>query len=194
MVLVSALLLLVVVTIMAIAMFRSYGIQERISGNVREKQKALHAAETAEAYAEYWLSTNGNATQTPVVCNELVDATLGFGQICSNPPAVAPNSPTNVPWMSGDATPAPMGVSYLPHNGSLQMVVNNSPSYLTTTAVGTYFREPRFYITYLGPYAGVGGGDVFLIDAAGYGTTANSVAVVESTYLVGPEVKNLGGL
>jgi len=55
-VLVSSLLLLLVVTMLALAMFRSMGLAEKISGNVREKQRALHAAVVAEQYAEWWLS------------------------------------------------------------------------------------------------------------------------------------------
>src|SRR5205807_8509264 len=38
MVLVTALLLLVVVTLLAVGMFRSFGLDEKIAGNVREKQ------------------------------------------------------------------------------------------------------------------------------------------------------------
>src|ERR1700692_2073183 len=61
MALISGLLLLVVVTILAISMFRSFGIQARIAGNTREKQRALHAAEGAQAYAEWFLSLPGGA-------------------------------------------------------------------------------------------------------------------------------------
>ncbi|HUE12144.1 MAG TPA: PilX N-terminal domain-containing pilus assembly protein, partial [Steroidobacteraceae bacterium] len=61
MVLVTALLLLIVVTLLAVGMFRSFGLDEKIAGNVREKQRALNAAETAEEYAEFWLAA-GNGT------------------------------------------------------------------------------------------------------------------------------------
>ena len=56
MALVSALLLLVVTTVLALAMFRSFGVLEHIAGNTREKQRAFHAAESARTYAEAWLS------------------------------------------------------------------------------------------------------------------------------------------
>ena len=52
MALISGLLVLVVVTILAVSMFRSFGMQARIAGNTREKQRALHAAESAQEYAE----------------------------------------------------------------------------------------------------------------------------------------------
>ena len=56
MVLVTSLLLLLVVTMLAISMFRSMGLDEKIAGNMRDKQRALNAAETAEQFAESWLS------------------------------------------------------------------------------------------------------------------------------------------
>jgi type IV pilus assembly protein PilX len=37
MVLITALLLLIVVTILAVGMFRSFGLDEKIAGNMREK-------------------------------------------------------------------------------------------------------------------------------------------------------------
>ena len=67
MVLISSLLLLIVVTIIALSMFRSFGIQEKIAGNTREKQRALPAAVSAQQFAEWWLSNNG-ATSAPVPC------------------------------------------------------------------------------------------------------------------------------
>ncbi len=67
MVLVTSLLLLLVVTMLAVSMFRSMGLDEKIAGNMRDKQRALNAAETAEQYAENWLSlgfgSNGSRLQ-----------------------------------------------------------------------------------------------------------------------------------
>jgi type IV pilus assembly protein PilX len=50
MALVAALLLLVVITILGIGMFRSFGIQERLAGNTRDKQRALHTAEATDSF------------------------------------------------------------------------------------------------------------------------------------------------
>src|ERR1700678_3801318 len=83
--LISSLLLLLVVTIIALSMFRSFGIQEKIAGNMREKQRALQAAESAEVYAEVWLQNNGGSGLTPSVnCSALLNANIGEGQICAN--------------------------------------------------------------------------------------------------------------
>src|SRR6202046_1904734 len=143
-VLISSLLLLLVVTIIALSMFRSFGIQEKIAGNIREKQRALSAAVLAEEYAENWLDNGGNSTSAAVVCSSLLNANVGQGQICSNKLPLVVADLTNVPWtISG----VPVGVSYLP----LTMQVS------TTTAVSaanlanpSYYATPTFYISDMG--------------------------------------------
>jgi type IV pilus assembly protein PilX len=184
-VLVSSLLLLLVVTILALAMFRSMGLAEKISGNVREKQRALHAAVIAEQYAEWWLSSTGNASQAPVVCNAVANANLGANNvlICLN----SITNPTAIPWASGGV---PVGVSYFPNSGSTVMSFAADANGSLSNA---YAGPPNFYIQYLGVGAD-GGGSVFKIDAMGYGGNSLSVAVVESTYEIGSGVNNLGGL
>jgi Tfp pilus assembly protein PilX len=56
----------------------------------------------------------------------------------------------------------------------------------TNYAAGSYYDYPLFYISYLGiGTAPTGGkGNLYQIDAVGYGGTANTAAVVESTYIV----------
>ncbi|TLY57154.1 MAG: hypothetical protein E6K52_15005 [Gammaproteobacteria bacterium] len=84
MVLISSLLLLLIITILGVSMFRSFSIQEKVAGNVREKQRALQAAEIAQQYAEWWLAQGNNSAVTPVLCNSLLSANLSQGQVCSN--------------------------------------------------------------------------------------------------------------
>jgi type IV pilus assembly protein PilX len=181
-VLISSLLLLLVVTILALAMFRSTGLAEKISGNVREKQRALHAAVFAEQYAEWWLSNTGNSSQPPVVCNAVASANQGSNNvlICSNSIV----NPAAIPWVSGGA---PVGISYFPSSGSTLMsfLPDANGSYSNT-----YAGPPSFYIQYLGQAAD-GGGSVYKIDAVGYGGNSLSVAVVESMYEIGSSVKCL---
>ena len=168
MVLITSLLLLIVVTLLALAMFRSFGLDEKIAGNLRDKQLALHAAESAEQYAEYWLS-GGTATTVSVTCSTLVPYTVG--QICSNPLT----NPTSVPWTNGTSA---VGVTYAPPTEGL-------------TNGTTMSQTPVFYVTNLGPPPS-GDGTIYQIDAVGYGGSANTTAVVESTYLVQSSVKDLG--
>ncbi|HEV7356639.1 MAG TPA: PilX N-terminal domain-containing pilus assembly protein [Steroidobacteraceae bacterium] len=174
MVLISSLLLLVVVTIIALSMFRSFGIQEKIGGNMREKQRALQAAVSAQSYAENWLSAN--ATEVPTPCNTLLNANTNQGQICSNKLSATVVDITNVPWKIGTAD---IGVKYLPPG----MVVSATTS--VSLANPTYFDVPRFYISDLGPSADPNiPGEIYQVDAVAFGGSSSTAAVVESTYAV----------
>lgn len=181
MALISALLLLLVVTIMAVSMFRSYGMQERIAGNTREKQRAVNAAVSAQNYAEWFLSSSGTASAS-VTCTTKVPASTP--QICN----AALVDFTTAPW--------PVGVWYTPfttnQSNGVQAVVSATP---TATTIGTYYQTPMFYITDLGQWPTVNPkGELYQVDALGWGGTPNSVAVVESTYLIstpGPTDPNI---
>ncbi len=175
MVLVSSLLLLVVVTILAIGLFRSFGLDEKIAGNTREKQRALQAAVSAQQYAEWWLSV-GNAINL-VSCSGPYISTTSV-PLCTNTLPLAVGGSANIavlPWkVSGVATQ----VSY-----TLPGTIIASGASVTT---GTYYSAPAFYISYLGAGTGSNGtpGILFQIDAAGYGGSPSTAAVVESTYLL----------
>jgi type IV pilus assembly protein PilX len=178
MALISSLLLLIVVTILALSLFRSFGIQEKIAGNVREKARALHAAESAEQYAEWWL-TQGNAANPATACNTALSANLNEGQICSNALAATRTALISSPW------PA-QTITYNP--GNSMVLTSASPG-----TANTFYQLPQFYIYDAGTSAD-GQGEVYQIDAMGYGANANTVAIVESTFEVSSGVVDRGGL
>ncbi len=120
MVLVTALLLLIVVTILAVGMFRSFGLDERIAGNVREKNRALNAAESAEQAAEYWLVNNAS---TGVACTGFT--TMPTGQICTN--ALTASAVTQLPWTAG--------VNYVPTNMSVSATAPGQNTFLRQTTI-----------------------------------------------------------
>jgi type IV pilus assembly protein PilX len=171
MALISGLLLLVVVTVLAISMFRSFGIQARIAGNTREKQRALHAAEDAQAYAEWFVSLPGGANATMgnsctglVTVNKPADA-----RVCST--MLDANTVTAGPWTS---------------QGNKVGFIYQPPGMLPT-GPDAYPQPPMFYIGFINTLPPVGGTQYFnyRIDATGSGGTSNTVAVVEGTYQVG---------
>ena len=178
-VLLSSLLLLVVVTILALAMFRSFGLDEKIGGNVREKARALNAAESAQQYAEWWLS-QGNGS-TGITCNSVVSSAVG--QVCANPIGTTNAAYLAVPWTSNGTA---VGVTYTPPNKTLTSTAAGSAA-----TPGSYYTAPVFYIQYLG-LTPAGNGSVFKIDAVGYGGSPNAISIVESTYAVVSGVKDLG--
>ena len=176
MALVSSLLLLIVMTILAIAMFRTFGTQEQIAGNTREKQRAIHTADSAEAYAEWWLSSQGGINATAgVACNSLKSAGPSTTQVCA--------TQLNTVVAGGDVSVVPWKVSGTDVGFTL------TPTGLSTTA-GTqdsYYQAPRFYISYVSSFYNSQTGvqqASYLINAAGWGGTPTSVSVVEASYIV----------
>ena len=177
--LVTSLLLLLIITILALSMFRSFGTQEKIAGNVREKERALHAAESAQQYAEWWLLQNNNTAIgiTQCAAGTLV-ATPTVGEICNQTMQQQGINLLTVPWA--------IQTVYTPQNMLLlgqPVVVGNPP----------YFNTPGYYIADRG-VAADGAGEAYQIDAYAYGSAANTVAVVESVYEVQQGVVNRGGL
>jgi type IV pilus assembly protein PilX len=177
MALIASLLLLIVVTILGIAMFRSIDLQQVIAGNTREKQRAVHAAESAEAYAEWWLTEDGASNATSgVVCGAgVLNANQNSVEICSNtlPSEVGQPNIGVVPWIIGGGE---ADVAYTPP------FVN-----VGTDSLNVYYEAPRFYISYLSGYYNSSIGaqtNNYQIDVVGYGGTASAVAVVESAYTV----------
>jgi type IV pilus assembly protein PilX len=174
-VLISSMLLLLVVTIIALSMFRSFGLQEKIAGNMREKQRALQAALAAQQYAEVWLTNN--ATTVPVACTAMLSANLLQGQICSNALPITVVDVTNVPWKINAVS---VGVTFRPAG----MAISSSTS-VGSLLNPTYFSDPTFYISDMGVSADPSvPGEIYQVDAVGYGGASSTAAVVESTYAV----------
>jgi type IV pilus assembly protein PilX len=166
-VLIASLLILVVLTIIAVAMFRSFGLQELMAGNLREKTRAIEAANSALSYAEWWL--NQNNTGTGISC-AAAPSPAGTARVCSNQLS---NPTTLSNW-------TPASTYTLP-----------SSTISTSGGQGTYYASPKFYIQYLGLDA-TKNATVYLVTALGYGGNANALAVVQSTYAF-TAIKDLTG-
>lgn len=176
-VLIAALIFLLVLSIFSVAMFRGFGLQDRIAGNIREKEKAFHAAESNLEFAEWWL-TQG-AADTGSNCSGLLNANAGQARVCSNPLL----NPTTVPWRVGAAD---IGFTYIP---PATPAMNIS----TIGGLNAYFAAPRFYIAYLG-IDSTGQNSLYQVTASGFGGNQSSIAVVQSTYALTSGIKDLGGL
>lgn len=171
-VLVSSLLLLIVVTLLAVGMFRSFGVDEKIAGNTRDKQVAVQAAESAEEFAENWLAlniANNAAANNGAAVNDAVPAIACAGFTPSTTPQVCNTelaNPTQVPWTAGVNYTLP--INTLPNNG---IAITSNP-----------ISQPSFYIWYKGQIGSYG--YEYEIDAVGYGSSPNTVAIVDSLYVL----------
>jgi type IV pilus assembly protein PilX len=173
--LIAAILILLVITILGMAMFRGYGMQQRIGGNTRDKSRAFHAAMAGQNFAEWYLTQNNGANAaTTATCSGTKDAVTAAQaatpMVCIN---VIPTSVAYPDTWGAAFTYTPTGMS-------------------TTAGAGAYSQVPQFYISSLGSPSGgssykspIGQTQaMFQIDAAGWGGTPQAVAVVESSYIV----------
>ena len=158
-------------------MFRSFGLDEKIAGNLREKQRALNAAETAEQYAEYWLTAGGGSANSP----RSSSARAWWPRPRRRSAATRSPRLAALPWQSAGN---PVGVTYTP--------AGNDPHERDHDAgvKAAITRRRRSISQYLGTNRTAG--TIYQIDAQGYGGSPDTVAVVESTYIVQSSVKDLG--
>ena len=185
--LVTSMLLLLIITILALSMFRSFGVLEKIAGNLREKDRALHAAVSVQQFAEWWLTQPAGsiAANSPVSCTlgAPLNANAGQGQICTSASSLVNlgiNPTQQLPWPATYVQYSPAGMGTPMQAGTN----GNDPPYAWT---------PGFYIVDLG-LAADAAGEAYKITAFSSGGTAGTVAVVESTYEVQQGVVNRGGL
>lgn len=168
--LITSILMLLVITIIAIGMFRNFTGQEKIAGNVRDKQRAFDAAATAESYAEWWLINQGYTNLLGTNCT----GALTTPTVCTNAP-----DPTVSPLTS------PQGWSpYTPPSGFTMAIANPTNAANNGGGNGVYVSTPFFYITLLHVTYGQSPVYYYQIDATGFGGSPGTLAVVEGTYLV----------
>jgi type IV pilus assembly protein PilX len=174
-----ALLLLLVLTLFAVGMFRSSGLQERIAAATRDKQRAVEAAQSALQYGEWWLQLNNGGAAVNCTGMGVNSAnTLANMRVCST--ALA--TPTTLPWGVGLAYQPPAMTA----NGGGGMAGASSPA-----GDINYAGMPGLYINYLGTDP-TGLAQLYQVTAYGYGGDATTGAVVQSTYKITPGTKDLG--
>jgi type IV pilus assembly protein PilX len=172
-VLIMALLFLLVLTVLSVTMFKSFGILERIAGNTRDKQRAFEASQSGLEYGEWWLS-QGNGS---------------FGTVCANTGPANGNDLTKMK-VCADGLPKPLSLPWPDR-------IDYKPPYMIVASGGglanggggdvNYSAMPSLYITYLGPSPD-NNKYLFSVAGAGYGGNADTASVVQSTYAL--DVKN----
>ena len=181
MVLITTLLLLIVVTLLALAMFRSVGIENMIAGNVLDKQHALQGAVAAQTNAEQWLSNNA-VTSVPIDCGLDPGATSSL-VICSKPlvTQVSGGEVSQVPWVIG--TDPSVGYAYNPGN-DLAATTPSATGSASPQPNDVFAQYPTAYVSLLGTDLTNANAVDYRVDAWSYGGAKATVAVVESTYQI----------
>lgn len=170
MVLLTSIILLVFMTVLAIVVFKSYGVLQLLSGDVREKQRSFESAQAALQYGEWFLNTGNVATGVTCTASggyPAFSTAGGFG-VCTD----ALPSPTVVPWVNSSS--ASLGSA----------VLLNGMQISTSGKAGYFYAQPQVYIQYLGLSKDGKMNPTYQVTAFGYGGTANAVSVVQSTYVL----------
>jgi type IV pilus assembly protein PilX len=173
-VLVTGMLFLVIITLLALTLFRGSGLLERIASSTRDKQRSFENAQSALQYGEWWLGLGNGGIGTP--CSTLVSgSTVANVHVCTN----ALTSAAALPWSAG--------FTYAPPNYNVSTTGGQ-----TASGDVNYYALPGFYIEYLGLSANLKS-QLYRVTAYGYGGIAETGTVVRSTYQMTPKVVNLGG-
>ena len=180
-VLIISMLMLVFMTLLAVSMYCSFGIDQKIAGNSMEKARAFEAAQSALQLGENWIAS-GNAS-APANCSAatIVSTTVG-PPICTNPMS----NPATLPW----AAPATYTIP--------GMTVATGGGTNSTSGDINYSSAPGIYIYYLGKNAAQTT-TYYQVDAVGYGGSTSTTSIVESIYAMtststsSSKVTDLGG-
>lgn len=173
-ILVVGLLFLLAIVLLSLAMVRSYGMQEKLAGNTRDKQRSFEAAQNALAYGEWWLSSSGSgsvSTTCSTPNNPIASVT-----VCSNPLA----NPSNTPWAAW--------TTYQPANMQVQ-----AGGGIGASGDINYQAAPGLYISYVGLTLD-GKGALYQVNAFSSGGSYETMSVVQSIYKLQTASKDLGGL
>ncbi len=101
----TGLIFLVVLTLFGTAAMKTAGMEERMSGNLRDRNLAHQAAEMALRYAEQHVRDNDPITNAP----NPIDGVVGFDQACTNglcyygagmPAPGEPGNPGDPAWIT----------------------------------------------------------------------------------------------
>lgn len=173
-VLIASMLILLVLSFLAVSMYRGSGLQERIAGSIKEKGRSLQMAQLALHHAETLLD---QSVATPLPEQNSCSGALTAATICANSVNLK-NAPVAKLVNGYSDTSAP-------HLSAADISASGGQ--------GTFYAYPQFYIQFLGLTAN-GQAQLYQITALGFGGNANAVSIVQSTFELSGGVEDLGAL
>lgn len=179
-ILIVSLIFLVIMTMLGIAMFGGVTMDERMSGNQREKSRSLDAAQMTLNYVDNWLANSSNTVCGGTLFNGSPGNCLGAG-ILSAASAVAsnPNPSDPTTWTSFAA--------FAPITGASSVMAVNAAG-----GLNTYSSQPKYYIQFLGFVPGSTNTGYYQVTAAAQGGNNTATTVVRSVYRVKAKSVDLG--
>ena len=167
---------LVVMSVLGISMFGGFIKDQKMSGNLREKQRAIEASETSVDAVQYWMQQPGNlftgVWNTGIACSTTTQSGP-IPVVCSNELA----NPASLPWSSYNTFQAP------------NMTVS------ATGGVNSYASMVNFHVQFLGP-SGIGPSNTtayYKVTSAAQGGNVAAAAVVETIFQITVNARDVGG-
>lgn len=162
---------LIIMSLLGISMFGGFIKDQKISGNMREKQRAIEAAQNSLDSVQSWMQSPGNLFEGSwnigLPCTSSTQTgTTPF--VCSNPLL----SPATLPWGSSNTFNLPGG---------------------GTVGGATYASNASYYIQYLGTTPKNPPSAIYKVTATAQGGNATAAAVVETVYEVTVTARDIGG-
>lgn len=176
--LIASLLIMLLMTIVALSVFRNNNLTERLSGGTRDKQRAFQVAQAALSYGEWWLTQQTTTVLSPVTCS--TTTTFTSLQVCTT---VAGSTASAIATLKNYQGFAPTN-----------MVVNASGG-LATNGDINYSQRPGIYISTNGKLTATGQ-ILYQVTAVGYGGTngtSGAQVVVQSYFVLNASSVSGGG-
>ena len=180
--LITSLLFLIMLTLLALPLLRGFGLEEKIAGNTREKERAFQVAENALGYVEWWLVNN--QPTDGIDCNNSQPVAVNDVRICNagNTAKIDPANPAG--WQ------ALGGTKYTPQGLTVGAGGTNTAAFGNEDI--NYRSIPGLYVAFLG--ASFDNAETFFsITSAGYGGGSDTAAVTQSVFKLYYASKSLNG-
>lgn len=166
---------LIIMSMLGITMFGGFIKDQKMAGNMREKQRAIDAAEASLNRVQFWMQQPGNVYTgdwvTGVACTS-VTQTGTAPVVCSNVLA----NPASLPWASANTF---------------------NSSRITVDAAGArnaYAGSVNYYIQYMGTTTDTPPtGGYYRVTSTAQGGNATAAAVLEGLFKVTATARDIGG-
>ena len=169
------LVLLLIMTMLGLYMFKGFIIDEKLSGNHREKNRSLDVAQAALNAAQVWMSGSGNTYtgnwKTGIACAGV----LASPTVCSAA-------------LTGVTEPSTWSAYY-----SYSTLPSSVMRLNSSGGVGTYISAPLYHIKYLGTNGTNPPSAMYQVTAASKGGNDTATTVLQAVYVVTAKTIDIGG-
>lgn len=155
---------LIVMSLLGVSMYSGFIKDQKMAGNMREKQRAIEAAQANLDMVENWLQTTNlyeGGWRLAVACNSSTQVASATPVICSN----ALDNPTTLPWASAQ--------TFTPPSTTMAVAAGGGAN--------TYTSNPQYYVQEMDHTDNTAW---YKVTATAQGGNATAATVIETIYEV----------